>query len=66
VSAVTPEELAAVRSFLDRRHGFDVRARADVAQRLADRLRPRVGGAAPGMPPERFLEDLAHVKASRR
>jgi len=66
VSAVTPEEVAAVRSFLDRRDGFDASARADVARRLADRLAPRVSGVPDGIPPERFLEDLARVKASRR
>jgi hypothetical protein len=63
---VTSEELAAVRSFLNRRHDFEPAARADLAARLAARLRPRVGGAPPGMPPERFLEDLEQVKASRR
>lgn len=66
VSAVTPEEMAAVRSFLDRREGFDAAARADVAHRLAARLGPRVSGVPDGIPPERFLEDLARVKASRR
>jgi uncharacterized RDD family membrane protein YckC len=66
VSAVTPEELAAVRSFLGRRDDFDPGARADLARRLADRLAPRVGGAPPGLPPERFLEDLERIKASRR
>jgi hypothetical protein len=66
VSAVTPEELSAVRSFLDRRDGFDPAARADVARRLAARLAPRVSGAPDGLPPERFLEDLARVKAARR
>ena len=66
VSAVTPEELAAVRSFLQRRDGFSPEARAAVAQRLAAALEPRVAGVPPGMAPERFLEDLAGVKASRR
>jgi uncharacterized RDD family membrane protein YckC len=66
VSAVTPEELAAVRSFLARRHDFDAAPRADLARSLAGRLAPRVGGVPAGMPPERFLEDLADVKASRR
>ena len=66
MSAVTPEELTAVRSFLDRRDGFEPAARADVARRLAARLAPRVGGVPDGVPAERFLEDLARAKASRR
>jgi len=65
VSAVTAEELAAVRSFLSRRHGFSPEAREALALQLAERLQSRVSGAPPG-PPERFLEDLARVKASRR
>ena len=66
VSAVTGEELAAVRSFLDRRHDFSPAAREQVAQRLATALRSRVAGAPAGMPAERFLEELALVKSSRR
>jgi uncharacterized RDD family membrane protein YckC len=66
VSAVTPEQMAAVRSFLERREDFDAAARADVARRLAEHLAPSVGGVPSGVLPERFLEDLARVKASRR
>ena len=66
VSAVTAEELAAVRSFLGRREDFEPAARRALAERLAGRLRDRVAGAPPGLPAERFLEDVAHVKASRR
>ena len=66
VSAVTPEELAAVRSFLGRRDGFSPQAREQLARQLAERLEPRVGGAQPGQAPERFLEELARVKMSRR
>jgi len=66
VSAVTPAELAAVRDFLQRRHGFTPEARGVLAERLAGALSARVAGAPPGMPPERFLEDLAAAKAARR
>jgi uncharacterized RDD family membrane protein YckC len=66
VSTVTAEELAAVRSFLGRRDGFEPAARTELARALADRLAPRVGGVPAGVAPERFLEDLARVKASRR
>jgi hypothetical protein len=66
VSAVTADELAAVRGFLARRQDFSPEPRAALARQLAERLQGRVGGAAPGQPPERFLEELARVKASRR
>ncbi len=66
VSAVTVQELAAVRSFLARRHGFEPAARATLARRLADGLAPRVSGAPSDQDPERFLEDLAAAKSSKR
>ena len=66
VSAVTPQELAAVRDFLRRRHEFTPQARGALAERLSAALRGRVTGVHAGMPPERFLEDLAAAKASRR
>jgi uncharacterized RDD family membrane protein YckC len=65
VSAVTPEELAAVRSFLDRRSDFAPAARRELARTLAERLRGHVDGAPAGIAHERFLEDLARAKASR-
>ena len=65
VSAVTPEELAAVRSFLDRRSGFAPAARRELARTLAERVGEHVDGAPAGIPYERFLEDLARAKASR-
>jgi uncharacterized RDD family membrane protein YckC len=66
VSAVTPQELAAVRSFLARRSGFEPAARAALARRLAGALAPRVSGAPEDQAPERFLEDLAAAKSSKR
>jgi uncharacterized RDD family membrane protein YckC len=66
VSAVTQEELAAVRSFLTRRHGFDPSSRADVATALAMRLRGKVAGGDPArLNPERFLEELERAKTDR-
>lgn len=61
VSAIGPEEIATVRSFLERRHALDLAARLHLAQQLADALSPRVGGA-PDLPPEPFLEQLALLK----
>ena len=70
VSAVTAEELAAVRSFLGRRQdAFKDAVRADPLSPAGwpKGSRARTSpGAPPGMPPERFLEDVARVKASRR
>jgi uncharacterized RDD family membrane protein YckC len=66
VSAVTAEELAAVRSFLGRRFDFEEAARAAIARRFAEALAPKVSGAPSGQPDERFLEELAQAKASRR
>jgi uncharacterized RDD family membrane protein YckC len=65
VSAVGAEEVAAVRSFLERRWTLTPRARNSLALQLADALWPKVGGAPSGLPPEGFLEQLAQQKALR-
>ena len=65
VSAVTADELATVRRFLDRRSGLTTDARARLAVQLADRLRPKVVGPPPGQAPEAFLEALAAAKTAR-
>jgi uncharacterized RDD family membrane protein YckC len=66
VSSITPEELAAVRSFLARRHGFDPAARTRIASMLAFKLRDKVAGAnTPAFQPERFLEELERAKSDR-
>jgi uncharacterized RDD family membrane protein YckC len=66
VSAVTAEELAVVRRFLERRDGLDAAAREQLAQRLSHGLRAKVAGAPSGLGAESFLEQLAEIKASRR
>lgn len=67
VSAVSAEELATVRSFLDRRDSLDWGARGELARAMAEQLRPRVGGVPedPALDDEAFLEQLARVKAAR-
>jgi uncharacterized RDD family membrane protein YckC len=65
VSAITADELAVVRRFVERREALAAPARAALALRLADGLRPRVVGAAPGDTPEGFLETLLATKAAR-
>jgi uncharacterized RDD family membrane protein YckC len=65
VSAVPADDLAPVRSFLERRYRLDPQVRRRLAGELAARLRPRVGGAPPGMGDEAFLELLVAAKAER-
>jgi uncharacterized RDD family membrane protein YckC len=65
VSRVGIDEVAAVRSFLERRWSLEPQPRAALAQQLAAALWPKVGGAPGGLPPEAFLEQLAAQKAAR-
>jgi uncharacterized RDD family membrane protein YckC len=65
VSQVTAEEVAAVRSFLERRWQIEFTARGQLALQLANALWPKVAGATPGLPPEQFLEQIAQQKAAR-
>ena len=65
LSAVSAEELATVRRFLDRRSGLTPDARARLATELASRLSPKVVGPAGDAGPEAFLEELAAAKAAR-
>jgi hypothetical protein len=65
-SAIDDVELAAVRSFLARRHGLTDDARAQLARELAMRLRPKVGGGGiDADAPELFLERLVAAKLGR-
>lgn len=64
-SAIDDVELAAVRSFLARRHGLTDDARAHLAGELAARLRPKIGGGVDADSPELFLERLVAAKLGR-
>lgn len=64
VSSVSPQDLVAIRRFLDRRYGLTPAARAHLAAELAGKLRGKVAGA-PEMPPETFLEYVSVAKAAR-
>lgn len=64
-SAVTREEIAAVRRFLERRDEIDRHARLELGSTLAERLRPKVGGVSGDLSAERFLALLASAKAGR-
>lgn len=65
VSAVTADEVAAVRSFLIRRVGLDPAHRANLAQTLAFQLLPKVAGVPLEGGPEHFLERVVGAKTSR-
>jgi len=65
VGTVTADELLTVRRFLDRRATIDTGARAQLAHTLAERLRPKVGGAPPDLRGEPFLEAVVAAKSSR-
>jgi uncharacterized RDD family membrane protein YckC len=58
-SSLDEVELAAVRSFLARRHELSADARVQLAAELASKLRPRIGGATADAPDEVFLERIA-------
>ena len=62
---VTPQELAAVRRFLERRESLERGARRELAVRLADGLRPKVSSAPSDLAPEQFLGELERIKRTR-
>jgi uncharacterized RDD family membrane protein YckC len=62
VSGVSAQDIGTVRQFLDRRPTLAGGARRELAQELADRLRPRVAGAPEQLDPEEFLERLSAAK----
>jgi hypothetical protein len=64
-SAITPQEVAAVRPFLERRASLERGARRELAVRLADGLRSKVTSAPGDLGPEQFLEELERIKRPR-
>jgi uncharacterized RDD family membrane protein YckC len=66
VSAITPQELAAIRQFLDRRTSLDRTSRSALAARLANGLGAKVAGAQLRGDPEAFLQTLAELKTRGR
>ena len=65
VSAVTPDEVAAVRTFLSRRSSLPAEVRNRLAWEFAERLRPKVSGAPGDLHAEVFLEHLVREKIRR-
>ena len=64
-TAVTAQELAAVRSFLDRRDSLEYGPRSAIAATLAGGLKGKVAGVSDEYDGERFLEALAAAKGAR-
>jgi RDD family len=62
VTAITAEDVATVRAFLERRYDLQDDSRRAIGGELSSRLRPRVGGVQSGVTDEQFLELLAAVK----
>jgi uncharacterized RDD family membrane protein YckC len=65
VSAVSAEEMATVRRFLDRREQLTTESRDRIANEMATRLGPKVVGPPRQWTPEAFLEYLVAAKAAR-
>lgn len=65
VSAVTADELAAVRQFLSRRTSITREARTRLAREMASRLRPKVIATQESLGPETFLEGVVRAKSER-
>ena len=65
VSGVGPEDLVGARSFLARRHQIDPYHRAELADRLAKELLPKVAGVPLDGGPEAFLERVVAARADR-
>jgi uncharacterized RDD family membrane protein YckC len=64
-SAVSTEEMDAIRHFLARRGSLNRDARLELGTSLADGLRRRVVGAEPDVPDEWLLEIVAALRSSR-
>ena len=66
MSAISQEELAAVRQFLERRWTIEPASRQKLAWQLSEGLRPKVAGMPADLRGEPLLEQLAAAKAARR
>jgi uncharacterized RDD family membrane protein YckC len=65
VSALTADELAAMRSFLSRRHQLAPAARSELATALANQAAPKVAGVPLDGGPEAVLERIVASRLSR-
>jgi uncharacterized RDD family membrane protein YckC len=65
VSAISADDMATIRRFLDRRPTLTPEARQRLAMEMATRLGPKVVGPARRWDPEEFLEYVVAAKAAR-
>lgn len=65
VSGVDPDDLVVVRSFLVRRNQIEPHHRAELADRLARQLMPKVAGVPLDGGPEVFLERIVAARSGR-
>jgi uncharacterized RDD family membrane protein YckC len=65
VTAITDDELAAVRQFLSRRTSITREARSRLGREMASRLRPKVIATQESLGPETFLEGVVRAKSER-
>jgi uncharacterized RDD family membrane protein YckC len=65
VSAVSADEVATVRRFLERRYSVTAAARHQLGWELSSRLRHKVTGPHETWPPEPFLEGVVAAKDAR-
>lgn len=65
VSAITPNDLAAVRAFFERRESLGLADRARLADQFAQALSPKVAGVPTSLTSEQFLEWVVAAKSAR-
>lgn len=66
LSAITAQDIAAVRAFLARRRDLQIAPRNRLAAQFDTALRPKVPGVPAGVPPEDFLEAIVWAKTAAR
>jgi uncharacterized RDD family membrane protein YckC len=65
VSAITPQDLAAIRTFFDRRNALGPADRLRLADQFAVAIRPKVAGVPSTVTNEDFLEWVVAAKSAR-
>jgi hypothetical protein len=63
-SGLNERDYTVMRTFLERRHGLDMKARQELAHRLATRIRERAGEPAGGTAGDRIFTDEQVIEAA--